>query len=697
MLPAKFDMSQARVMVMDTFFTDFTWQIINVERLIRDLKNAHINCLRLAAYSHLGFTIYPSKIAPMFPGLDEDLFGNIVKACHNSDIAVIAYINAGFDSVLEESKEYTARMSAANGNKYRFWASDTPPWGVRWLCFNQKKTHDLLGGIIDEVMDYSVEGAYYDETAEGFCHCDTCRKRYRKETGREMPEIDHWADEKLWNDLKIAHEYMNYRKRVLLEWRKWLVKRTKKYGQNKIAMINCGGYPQRTANSLGASTIDTMDFIDGFLTESMLRAAGCGIHHAGFNSRFAENTPFHPWVHVELKSSSWTFDVAPKEELMVKTGMLVAHGARPAAYTYHQNGQTNTLATLEPVYARVALNENILSETISAAQIGLLYSRNSEFAIGKNDKEYGNEFEGIYSLLEHSHVCFDIIDPILTKDVMDKFRVLVLSSPAVLSKQEQNALRNYISQGGNILVSGQCATHTSLGQELPNSTLADVLGCNILGRRNDSIPVNAGGSKEGRRCYFHLITNHPIFEEMEPDSWHPKSSQSFMAELTTGQSLADTVLCPNKPPCLGPGNFLDYPSIVINQYGRGMVVYLPWEPGGVYKKDEPHGLLKLYRSAIRWLLGGKQIARLDAPCEIELSLRKKEGKFIFHMIDYTGSHKILHEKGLATISGSLRLPDSRNVTSIRTLDGQNVQWKQIQNGTIDFEVPIDRWQALIIE
>lgn len=691
----KFDMKNARVMIFDTFFTNFENQEIDVSRLMDDLKKANVNCLRVAAYSHLGYSIYPSRITPMFPGLKYDLFKEIVLRCHDENIAVIAYINAGFDAVLSESVEYGAKKT--DGTQ-KYWASDGPPWGVRWMCFNQARYHELIKDIIDEVMTYDVEGCYFDETVEGFCHCDICREKYSLETGREMPMVDHWTDAKLWEKPEDAHEYMAFRKRTLLDWRRFLVKCTKSYGRDKLAMINCGGYLHPTANSLGASPIETMPFIDGLLTESMIRASdSTGIRHGCDNSRFADNAPFRPWVHVELKSSSWTFDIAPEEELLVKTGLLVAHGARPAAYTYHQNGQRETLKTLIPAYKRVFENEDILADTTPCSEIGLLYHRNSHFAFARNSTEISADFDGILQLLGHCHVCYDIIDPCLTAEAVSKYKVLIIPDMAICSQEEEKLLRDYVASGGTCIITGECASCDPYGNPLENSSLADLIGCDIVGRNSEFIPVNAGGSKAGRRTYFNLTADHPVLSELEKMSWHPKSAKYIVVKPTTGNVLALTVGDPDRPPVMGPSGIIEHPSIIVNEFGKGKIVYLPWNAGSVYQLNEPHGIRKLFKRSLLWLNGEKETAELDAPVNLEISLRKKNDILIFHMIDCTGSHKIISEPGLRYISGKLNLPEPRKVHQIRTLDNAEVKWVQQEESSIIFDAPIDRWQALIIK
>lgn len=69
----------------------------NGKEFARTLKNAHADSVTVFAKCNLGFAYYPTKIGIPHPGLQCDLLGEMVKACHEEGIMVVAYFNAGLD------------------------------------------------------------------------------------------------------------------------------------------------------------------------------------------------------------------------------------------------------------------------------------------------------------------------------------------------------------------------------------------------------------------------------------------------------------------------------------------------------------------------------------------------------------------------------------------------------------------------
>jgi hypothetical protein len=348
---------------------------------------------------------------------------------------------------------------------------------------------------------------------------------------------------------------------------------------------------------------------------------------------------------------------------------------------------------MAPVYNIIADNEDVLSGTESMAVIGLLYPRKSQALRGMND----TEFRGVMELLGHTHECYDVIDPIVTEKV-NRYKMLVLPDAAFLSDDEIAVIKKYVKAGGHLIVSGECASITEKSPELSDSKLAEVLGCNLKSRIDDFIPMNGGGAKSKRRCYFNIIdTSHPVLEQFEECRWQPKSFHYLDVELTTGKMLANTVTAPTILPAnQGPDGTVDIASIIENIYGDGKVLYLPWDVGEVYLLNEPKGILDLYRAGIKWMLGDEAIVTTFFHRNMEFVLRSKDDKRIFHIIDYTGPEKVLAEPGQSSVAGKIRIPGGEKVKSIRALDGAEMEWQQLASGEIEFKVDIDRWQAVVM-
>ena len=90
---------------------------------------------------------------------------------------------------------------------------------------------------------------------------------------------------------------------------------------------------------------------------------------------------------------------------------------------------------------------------------------------------------------------------------------------------------------------------------------------------------------------------------------------------------------------------------------------------------------------------------MQAPCTVEVSLRWQEDKerYILHLIDWSGASKTIGESGPITVSGTLRLPQQCQVGTVGTLDGGPTSWSQRDDGSVQFEAPVSKWQALIFQ
>ena len=701
---SRFDPAKARVFIIDSYHFDFQREQIDVEMYVRTAAEARANCIRLGAYNHYGYVIYPSKVAPVAPGCNLDYVREFVEVGKKYGVSIIGYINAGMDAVGPAAREEFLALDE-QGNPRRWGAvGGDPDWSTYFMCPNNPGWLDYVRQITDEVMERGVIGTYFDETIEPRCFCPICRQKYRERFGKEMPPSSDWNQAEFWEDPVQASEYLTFRCETLLEFRQALVKHTHQNNPDALAMINCGGFLQTYCGGGGTSPEETVEFIpdmDGLLTEAQIRCSGQPIWHASENALFADHLPFRPWVHVEYGAGGWPFSSVSQAELIVKTGMLVARGARPALFNYHLRNPRG-MEGVKKAFSLVADNEDILENTKSVAEVAVVFHRCTARLYGRDKitERYEWCFRGMHHALASCHTCFDVLYPRVPElDKLKNFRLIVLPSIAILSDAEQETIRHYVREGGNLLVTGEIATHDSLGNLIGNSGLSDVLGCHITGRAEHTITIASGGFRPYAHCYAHVLDRHPALSGFEVGDYIPLSAWLLDVELTTGKSLASTIRPPDHPPMVGLGPEVSFPSILLNQFGKGRVVYLPSLPGRVYFEYELPDVLMLISSIVRWLLDGKPTVQLEAPCTVEMSLRWQEHKerYILHLIDWSGSLKTLGDSGPITVSGIVRLPERFQVADVGTLDGKPVSWNQRDDGSIQFEAPVNKWQALVFQ
>ena len=167
-------------------FIDGVGERFDKKKFTETISDAHVDLVTVFAKCHHGYTYYPSKIAPMHPGLKFNLLKEEIEAIHEAGAKAPIYITAGWSKKdADEHPEWhqkdfmtgkTAFMGAdpENGNEL-----DEPLEDCSWICLC------LNGGYADYIEKLTREicesfdvsdGIFYDICFFGdACVCDDCR------------------------------------------------------------------------------------------------------------------------------------------------------------------------------------------------------------------------------------------------------------------------------------------------------------------------------------------------------------------------------------------------------------------------------------------------------------------------------------------------------------------------------------------
>jgi len=150
------------------------------------------------ARCNLGTAYYPTRLGIPHPSLQGDLFGDLVKACHDKGIAISAYINVG----LSHEEAYRHRewcVLRADGRSY------TEPFGqsfFRQMCYHTDYAEHVIGMAREVLERYDVDGFFFDCFNTQPCIGRECMERM-------IAEGVDWRDDEQLNDF-------NYRKMVAM-------------------------------------------------------------------------------------------------------------------------------------------------------------------------------------------------------------------------------------------------------------------------------------------------------------------------------------------------------------------------------------------------------------------------------------------------------------------------------------------------
>ena len=169
-------------------FIDGVGERFDKKKFTETIRDAHVDLVTVFAKCHHGYTYYPSKIAPMHPGLKFNLLKEEIEAIHAAGAKAPIYITAGWSKKdADEHPEWhqkdfmTGKTAFMGADPEDGKGIDEPLEDCSWICLC------LNGGYADYIEKLTREicesfdvsdGIFYDICFfDDACVCDDCRVR----------------------------------------------------------------------------------------------------------------------------------------------------------------------------------------------------------------------------------------------------------------------------------------------------------------------------------------------------------------------------------------------------------------------------------------------------------------------------------------------------------------------------------------
>jgi hypothetical protein len=201
----------------------------------------------------------------------------------------------------------------------------------------------------------------------------------------------------------------------------------------------------------------------------------------------------------------------------------------------------------------------------------------------------------VFALLESSYGV-DILDEWALLPRLAEFPMIVIPEQTNMSNEMVTALKNYALNGGGLLVTG--------------SGMYDRFGTDFLGFAGDEVQTG--------KSY-----------DIPADDG---SVSLFSKEWRLGKATTGTVLGNIGNGSLLEDKILQNPAAVINQIGKGKVIYVP----AAIFHDFAHNRYQLTRCFIREItekLLPDPMIRVKAPTCIDVTMRQRDGEIIIHFVN----------------------------------------------------------------
>jgi Hypothetical glycosyl hydrolase 6/Beta-galactosidase trimerisation domain len=574
----------------------------DAEAYAENLSRAGVKTVELYTKDHHGYVYFKSQTGRQYP---RDVLGEMLTACHKRGIKLIAYYSVAFDNYA--SGIHPEWLQVSKDGQFRDFAF------TRMICLNSPYTDFALEQIQELVTNYDVDGLWLDimpvtwhefkkigwwGELDPFCYCIYCRRKYQRSYQRDIPMDPDLQESLTGYQMQVdgARRFMEKAKALL-----------KQHRPNSVLTYNGSGGPEDPL------TIGDLISIEGHPP---------AYYHQSMLVRWAQgqNRPMEILSAGAL--SGWDgWDQKPVNMMRLETSIALAHGCGVTVgqQPYPRgNPEQADFKAFKVLFDWVSKMEEYARTPVSVSDIGVYLSLKSWDAPQLGVPALG-ETEGIHTALLRDQWQYDILKDLST---LDHYKLVIVGEHRAMSDTEVSLLRNYVHDGGRLLVTGLTGLYDERGKKRSDFALADVLGVSYLDANH----------------YPHYYSDQhpPGLLEGEAFKVQPRDARILTNFLNpeTIWTKGTTVLWQDPPP--DPAQ--RYPLVTVNQFGNGRCVYIAASIGNTILQNVRQGgyldtyAVKLFRDALGSL--GIEPAVVTTAMGTEVVLNRHGANHVLHLINY---------------------------------------------------------------
>lgn len=564
------------------------------QEFVATLQQASVNSIAVFAKCHHGMSYYPTKIGVKHPRLERDLLGEMVAACKQAGIRVVAYTTVVWDEYMatlhpewrqmDETGKLVGRSPLAAGH-----------FTWQWLCLNTPYI-DYVAAHTAEILErYAPDGIFYDIVMQSPCLCRFCQDGMRQE-GLNPGEL---ADRKQYA-LRVAERCMQRLSRVV-----WDVNPASSVFFNSRLRYDTG-----TQNS----SRNEEAYYSHWEIES-LASGGWGYSHFPLAARYFQAlTPRKSISGMTGRfHKSWADFGALKNQaaLEYECFRILASGC-----TCSVGDQLHPRGKLDPavyrrigaVYAEVARKEPWCQDVAPRVEIGVIN------ASADDPNQLSKIDEGVMRMLLETQYQFEFID---VEAAFERYPLLILPDVIRLTPALRQKLTAYCAQGGKLLASYQ------------SGLLSDA----------PQFGLDFGVTYQGEYAYApsYIRFNDSFSQRIEPMD-HVMYDQSSQVIANAGADVFAQIVAPyfnrtwehfSSHTHTPPDQLTPYPAIT----RRGNAIYLASAVFGAYIEHGYRVYRDMVQQCLELLLPGKLVVS-ELPPTAEVTLMQQENRLIVHILHY---------------------------------------------------------------
>jgi len=680
------------------------WQRTRVQGVI-------INAGGIVAY-------YPSRYSLHYRAQylnERDLFGELTRAAHHDGLAVLARMDSN-------------RTTADFFHQYPAWFTrnregDPYQAGDRYItCINSPYYTDFLPDILREIIiNYRPEG-FTDNSWSGLdrqriCYCQNCERKFFEETGYDLPTTADWDDPIYrtwirWNyDCRLAVWDLNNGV-------------TQAVGGHDCLWLgmNSGDVHHQSLRFRDIKAICERSEI--LMLDYQTRGGDTDFYNNGDAGKLVHGLlgweKAAPESMAQYQGRTPTFRLASKPGPEVHLWMVegYAGGIQPWWHfisAYHEDRRQ--YRTPESLLRWHEANEPYLLNRQPVATVGVVWSQENIDFYGRDE---GNErvmlpYHGMVSALIRSRIPYLPVHADHIARDSSQFKTLILPNLAAVSDAQVQSLREFVAQGGNLVVTGESTLYTEWGERRADFALGDLLGIEATG----DIEGSMGQGTASWESYEHhsYLRLHPE-QRATVDGPHTEDEPLDVGErhpVLRGFGETDILPFGGRLEVVEPARDVDIPLTWIPPFpiyppefawmrsedsgypvltlrttkNGGRLAYLAADLDRCYGRYHlpDHG--DLLANLVRWTTDEAIPLYVEGTGLIDCHLYRQPGRLILHLVNLTGAGQMPmeHYAAVGPLQVTLQLPADVTGAEAHLLVAGHELTTAVAHGWVQCQVP----------
>jgi hypothetical protein len=621
------------------------------------------------------------KINPYLPQ-DRDILGELITEFHKRNIKVFARgAFMGFEEETYYQKPQWAKRNP-DGSPVTLGNERPGEWFRLYApCPNGGFINDAgLNLALEAFTKYDLDGAFWlgGGTHRGACHCSHCKSLYRDLYGTEMPDDPSKLDPE-WNYNESIKESINFYKSVM---------RVKPeipflhYFWSFDLDIGLGF-------TLRANNIDDIAKLGNTLCTEAQDVLSLGIKKLPeWNTpelrmkmgRTIEGLPPPVGIIHTCPGMDWRHTCINEAEFMYWASQIPANGGSYwTAFTgfVDTNADKRILKTIGKLNRMTAKIEDEMFGAQSDCQIMLL-------------SDGGIFVQGWAEALMCAHLDFDMLAQYqLSYERITRYPLVIIPKDFKYPGDSKEIFEKYVLNGGNLIIEGT-----------EEYSLRPVR--NMLGVDGDIIC-----SEDLESTYLRIEdSDAKIAEKIGECNIVPLRGKIGYSDAKIGVKVLATWIPPfahakiaGFPPERAslPVSHTDIPLCVVSDYGKGRVMFLPYEPSRLIREYGMLDMFTMIRSYAEYMLGDHQKISFSIPARVISTVFKKENKQMIHFVNGIGQRPLLETTPCFNLEVCVKL-DGKKVKSVISKIAEIEVDYSVSEDTLKIHLKrLDVWDMLLVE